>query len=81
MQERISKIESFHGQQSYEQITDTEANFLMELYDAIITLIGSGSKVSLPRIADIVGVRPAELMDYIHEITEMERQLNVDATE
>jgi hypothetical protein len=81
MQERRTKMDDFNEQQSYEQITETEADFLMELYDAIIVLVGSGSKVSLPRIADIVGVRPTELMDYIHEITEMERQLNVDATE
>ena len=74
-------MEQFNEDKSYEMITDMEANFLMELYDAIVTLVNSGSKVSLPRIADIVGVRPAELMDYIHEITEMERQLNVDATE
>jgi len=81
MQERTSKIEAFHGRQSYEQITDMETDFLMELYDAIVLLVNSGSKVSLTRIGDIVGVRPTELMDYIHEITEMERQLNVDATE
>ena len=66
---------------SYEQITDMETQFLLDLYDAIVTLINNGDKVSLPRIAQIVRVRPAELMDYIHEITEMERQLNVDATE
>ena len=74
-------MDNFNEEQSYEQITNMEADFLMELYDAIVTLVNSSSKVSLPRIADIVGVRPAELMDYIHEITEMERQLNVDATE
>ena len=66
---------------SYEQITDMETQFLLDLYDAIVTLVNNGDKVSLPRIAQIVRVRPAELMDYIHEITEMERQLNVDATE
>lgn len=68
-------------QHSYEQITDMETQFLLDLYDAIVTLVNNGDKVSLPRIAQIVRVRPAELMDYIHEITEMERQLNVDATE
>ena len=66
---------------SYEQITDMETQFLLDLYDAVVTLVNNGDKVSLPRIAQIVRVRPAELMDYIHEITEMERQLNVDATE
>ena len=58
-----------------------EVQFLLDLYEAIVTLVNNGDKVSLPRIAQIVKVRPAELMDYIHEITEMERQLNVDATE
>ena len=81
MRERVTRMERFDEEHSYEMMTNMEADFLMQLYDAIVTLVHSGSKVSLPRIADVVGVRPAELMDYIHEITEMERQLNVDATE
>ena len=81
MRKNLTQVERFDMQHSYEQITDMETQFLLDLYDAIVTLVNNGDKVSLPRIAQIVKVRPAELMDYIHEITEMERQLNVDATE
>lgn len=81
MRKNLTQVERFDMQHSYEQITDMETQFLLDLYDAIVTLVNNGDKVSLPRIAQIVRVRPAELMDYIHEITEMERQLNVDATE
>ena len=81
MRKNLTQVERFDMQHSYEQITDMETQFLLDLYDAVVTLVNNGDKVSLPRIAQIVRVRPAELMDYIHEITEMERQLNVDATE
>ena len=77
----MTRVEEFTAAHSYEEITQMEVQFLLDLYEAIVTLVNNGDKVSLPRIAQIVKVRPAELMDYIHEITEMERQLNVDATE
>jgi hypothetical protein len=81
MQKRTTKIEDFKQSQFYEEITDMETDFLLELYEAITVLIVNGDKVSLPNISRIVNVSPKELMDYLPEITEMERQLNVSASE
>lgn len=58
-----------------------EVQFLMSLYNAIVQLINEDKKVSLVNISMITKVSPRELTDYLYEITEMERQLNVNATE
>jgi hypothetical protein len=81
MQKRVTKIEKFTTSHSYEEITDMETDFLLQLYDAVVKLLMNGDKVSLPNISRIVKVSPSELMDYLPEITEIERQLNVSANE
>lgn len=81
MQKRITKIEKFTNSHSYEEITNMETDFLLQLYDAVLKLLMNGDKVSLPNISRIVEVSPSELMDYLPEITEIERQINVSANE
>lgn len=81
MQKRTTKIEEFKSSQSYEEITDMETEFLMELYNAILSLLSRGEKVSLLNISKIVRVSTKELLDYLPEITEMERQLTVSTNE
>tara|TARA_R110000787_G_scaffold198074_1_gene309297 strand:+ start:39249 stop:39497 length:249 start_codon:yes stop_codon:yes gene_type:complete len=80
MQKRITKLEEFVAGQSYEQITDMETDFLMELYEAVNLIVREGGKVSLMRMSTIVRVTPKELMDYLPEIIEMERQLTEGAS-
>jgi len=75
MQRRETKLERFTTEHSYEQLTDMETDFLMELYNAVIKLASNGDKISLVNISKIVRVSPSELMDYLPQITEMERQL------
>jgi len=81
MQKRTTKIEEFKSYQSYEEITDMETEFLMELYNAVLSLLSNGDKVSLLNISKIVRVSTKELLDYLPEITEMERQLMVSTNE
>jgi len=81
MQKRTTKIEEFKSSQSYEEITDMETEFLMELYNAVLSLLSNGDKVSLLNISKIVRVSTKELLDYLPEITEMERQLMVSTNE
>tara|TARA_R110000772_G_scaffold263111_1_gene382687 strand:- start:576 stop:821 length:246 start_codon:yes stop_codon:yes gene_type:complete len=76
MQKRKTRVEEFSQEHSYEQITDMETDFLMELYNAVDLIVKEGGKVSLMRMSTIVRVTPRELMDYLPEIIEMERQLN-----
>ena len=75
MQNRITKLEEFVASQSYEQITDMETSFLMGLYSAILEITREGGRVSLLRMSKIVRVPPSELVDYLPEILEMERQI------
>tara|TARA_R110002153_G_scaffold238722_2_gene393071 strand:+ start:375 stop:620 length:246 start_codon:yes stop_codon:yes gene_type:complete len=76
MQKRKTRVEEFSQEHSYEQITDMETDFLLEIYEAITTIVNEGGKVSLLRLSKIVRVSPRELTDYLPEIIQMERQLN-----
>ncbi len=75
MQKRTTKIEEFTNSHSYEEITGMETEFLLGLYEAVMRIMSNGDKVSLVAISKIVRVSPKELMDYLPEILEMERQL------
>tara|TARA_R110000772_G_C13157381_1_gene425620 strand:+ start:36 stop:281 length:246 start_codon:yes stop_codon:yes gene_type:complete len=75
MQKRLTRIEEFTSEHSYEEVTAMETNFLLELYEAILVIVNEGGKVSLLRLSKIVRVSPRELTDYLPEIIEMERQL------
>ena len=75
MQKRLTRIEEFTSEHSYEEVTAMETNFLLELYEAILVIVNEGGKVSLLGLSKIVRVSPRELTDYLPEIIEMERQL------
>jgi hypothetical protein len=81
MQKRVTKIEEFTTSHSYEEITDMETDFLLQLYEAVTHLVVDRQKVSLLNISKIVKVSTKELMDYLPEITEMQRQIDVNANE
>lgn len=81
MQRRETRLEQFVTEHSYEEITGMETQFIMSLYEAVDELVRNGEKVSLPRISKKVRVSPKELMDYLAEIVEMERQINLSINE
>jgi len=81
MQKRTTKIEEFTNSHSYEEITGMETEFLLGLYEAVMRVMSNGDKVSLVAISKIVRVSPKELMDYLPEILEMERQLMENSNE
>jgi len=81
MQKRTTKIEEFTNSHSYEEITGMETEFLLGLYEAVMRIMSNGDKVSLVAISKIVRVSPKELMDYLPEILEMERQLMESSNE
>lgn len=53
----------------YEQITEQEANFLIDLYEAVSDIVFAGRPVTLVGIAYILHVKPKELADYLPQIT------------
>lgn len=81
MQKRLTRIEEFTSEHSYEEVTEMETSFLLELYEAILVIVNEGGKVSLLRLSKIVRVSPRELTDYLPEIIEMERQLTEGGNE
>jgi hypothetical protein len=81
MQKRTTKIEEFTTSHSYEEITNMETEFLLQLYGAVTSLVIDRQKVSLLNISKIVKVSTKELMDYLPEITEMQRQIDLNANE
>jgi len=54
--------------QHYEDITDTEANFILDIYEAIDALVYNGKPVTLIRLAYELGVSSEELSDYLPTI-------------
>jgi len=52
----------------YEDITDSEANFLLELYDVIRRLVLLDIDVTLVRLGYELDTRPSELADYLPQI-------------
>mgnify|MGYP000134757704 FL=1 len=52
----------------YEDITDSEANFLLELYDVIRKLVLLDIDVTLVRLGYELDTRPSELADYLPQI-------------
>jgi hypothetical protein len=48
----------------YEEITDSEANFIIDLHEAVDHLVYNGIPVTLVRLGYDLGITPSELSDY-----------------
>ena len=48
----------------YEEITDSEANFIIDLHEAIDHLVYHGIPVTLVRLGYDLNITPSELSDY-----------------
>lgn len=56
---------------TYEEITDTEADFIINLYEKIKELIINGQKVTLVRLGHELNIQSSELSDYLFEIVKI----------
>ena len=54
--------------QPYNEITPSEADFIITLYEKIRELILNGNKVTLVRLGYELNVKSEELSDYLFEI-------------
>lgn len=57
---------------SYEEITASEADFIIRIYEAVRNILESNGKVSLVRLGYELNVRPSELSDYLFQIVKIE---------
>jgi hypothetical protein len=54
--------------QAYEDITDTEANLIINIYETIDALVHHSQPVTLVRLSYELGITSAELSDYLPTI-------------
>lgn len=54
--------------QAYEDITDTEANLIINIYETIDSLVHHSQPVTLVRLSYELGITSAELSDYLPTI-------------
>lgn len=52
----------------YEEITESEANFLIDMYEAISNIVRDGRPVTMVGLAFELDVKPTELSDYLPQI-------------
>jgi hypothetical protein len=52
----------------YNQITDSEADFIISLYETIRWLVYGEQKITLVRLGYELNIKPSELSDYLFDI-------------
>lgn len=52
----------------YEEITEGEANFLIDMYEAISNIVRDGRSVTMVGLAYELDIKPTELSDYLPQI-------------
>ena len=55
--------------QIYNEITSSEADFIIDLYEKIRELILANQKITLVRLGHELNIKTQELSDYLFEIT------------
>lgn len=58
--------------ETYEELTSDEANFIISLYEAISDLVRSGRPVTLIALGRKLNVSTGELSDYLMEIVRIQ---------
>jgi len=52
----------------YNEITDSEADFIISLYETIRRLVLDEKKITLVRLGYELNIKPSELSDYLFDI-------------
>lgn len=69
----------------YEEITESEADFIIDLYETISILVRCGRPVTLVGIAHKLNIKPTELSDYLPQIVtildKVEEEYQIQQTE
>ncbi len=59
----------------YNEITDSEADFIISLYDTIRRLVLDENKITLVRLGYELDIKPSELSDYLFYIVRIVDQI------
>lgn len=68
IQTRLYLLDLMQIDQPYDEITSTEADFIILLYEKIRELIVNEQKVTLVRLGYELNIKSSELSDYLFEI-------------
>lgn len=68
IQTRLYLLDHMDIDQPYNEITPSEADFIITLYEKIRELILDGNKVTLVRLGYELNLKSEELSDYLFEI-------------
>ena len=74
--EEKSAYDRWEEGNSYEIITEMEAEFLLDLYDVVVNMFVDGQKLTLKNIARHMRISTNELADYSAELTEIIKQVD-----
>lgn len=61
-----------------EEITESDASFILDIYDCVVKLTEAEKIVSLKSIGKMLKVSPEELYDFLPEILEMVNNLDAE---
>ena len=59
----------------YNEITDSEADFIISLYETIRRLVLDENKITLVRLGYELNIKPSELSDYLFDIVRIVDQI------
>jgi hypothetical protein len=59
----------------YNEITDSEADFIISLYETIRRLVLDENKITLVRLGYELDIKPSELSDYLFDIVRIVDQI------
>ena len=75
MEER-SAFDRWEESNSYEMMTELEANFLLDLHSVIVDMFVERESLTMKNIARHMRISTTELMDYSAEVTEIISQVD-----
>ena len=56
---------------SSEEISDIDADFIVEIYNAVVSLKNKKKPVTISSIAKVMKIRNIDLLDFLPEITQI----------
>ncbi len=56
---------------SSEEISDIDADFIVEIYNAVVQLTKDKKPVTISTIANVMNIRNLDLLDFMPEITQI----------
>jgi hypothetical protein len=62
----------------YNEITESEADFIITLYETIRELLSNGHKITLVRLGYELNIKTSELADYLYDIVRIVEHIEAE---